>query len=86
MQWRRSVHSTVLLPSVHLGDRLPALNPEHIRRYGYSAAHEREDVSPYSTSLTDAEWDLVSHLFERAPIQRGTPMYYSRRQLMNACS
>lgn len=35
------------------------------KRYGYTAAHRREDVSPYSTNLTDAEWDLVADLFER---------------------
>lgn len=50
------------------------------------AAHRREDVSPYSTNLTDAEWDLVADLFERAPGQRGTPVHYSRRELVNACS
>ena len=56
------------------------------KRYGYTAAHRREDVHPYSTSLTDAEWDLVADLFERAPGQRGTPARYSRRELVNACS
>lgn len=56
------------------------------KRYGYTAAHRREDVSPYSTNLTDAEWDLVCDLFERAPGQRGTPVHYSRRELVNACS
>jgi putative transposase len=33
------------------------------RRYGYTAAHRREDVPFYSTNLTDAEWDLVADLF-----------------------
>jgi transposase len=56
------------------------------RRYGYTAAHRREDVPFYSTNLTDAEWDLVADLFERAPGQRGTPAQYSRRELVNACS
>jgi transposase len=56
------------------------------KRYGYTAAHRREDVPPYSTNLTDAEWDLVADLFERAPGQRGTPVHYSRRELVNACS
>lgn len=56
------------------------------KRYGYTAAHRREDVPLYSTNLTDAEWDLVADLFERAPGQRGTPVHYSRRELVNACS
>jgi len=56
------------------------------KRYGYTAAHRREDVPFYSTNLTDAEWDLVADLFERAPGQRGTPAQYSRRELVNACS
>lgn len=56
------------------------------KRYGYTAAHRREDVPFYSTNLTDAEWDLVADLFERAPGQRGTPVHYSRRELVNACS
>lgn len=56
------------------------------KRYGYTAAHRREDVSPYSTNLTDAEWALVADLFERSPGQRGTPAHYSRRELVNACS
>jgi putative transposase len=56
------------------------------KRYGYTAAHRREDVPFYSTNLTDAEWDLVADLFERAPGQRGTPAHYSRRELVNACS
>lgn len=56
------------------------------KRYGYTAAHRREDVPLYSTNLTNAEWDLVADLFERAPGQRGTPAHYSRRELVNACS
>lgn len=56
------------------------------KRYGYTAAHRRKDVSPYSTNLTDAEWNLVADLFERSPGQRGTPAHYSRRELVNACS
>jgi putative transposase len=56
------------------------------KRYGYTAAHRREDVLPYSTNLTDAEWDLVADLFKRAPGQRGTSVHYSRRELVNACS
>jgi putative transposase len=59
---------------------------EGAKRYGYTAAHRREDISPYSTNLTDAEWELVADLFERLPGQRGTPVHYSRRDLVNACS
>ena len=55
------------------------------KRYGYTAAHRREIASSYSTNLTDAEWELVGDLFERAPGQRGTPAHYSRRDLVNAC-
>lgn len=43
-------------------------------------------MSPYSTNLTDAEWEMVADLFERVPGQRGTPAHYSRRELVNACS
>ncbi|MFC5513557.1 IS5 family transposase [Massilia jejuensis] len=56
------------------------------KRYGYTAAHRREDVPTYSTNLTDAEWELVADLFERTPGQRGTPAHYSRRGLVDACS
>jgi putative transposase len=56
------------------------------KRYGYTAAHRREEVPPYSTNLTDAEWELVVDLFERAPGLQGTPVHYSRRELVNACS
>jgi transposase len=44
------------------------------KRYGYTAAHRRKDVSPDSTNLTDAEWELVADLFERSPGQRGKPV------------
>ena len=59
---------------------------EGAKRYGYTAAHRRDDISPYSTNLTDTEWELVADLFERIPGQRGTPVHYSRRDLVNACS
>ena len=42
-------------------------------------------ISPYSTNLTDAEWELVADLFERLPGQRGMPVHYSCRDLVNAC-
>jgi transposase len=43
------------------------------------------DVPSHRTNLTDAEWDLVAGLFERAPGQRGTQLHYNRRELVNAC-
>ena len=66
--------------------RAYAERAEGAKRYGYTAAHRREDISPYSTNLTEAEWELVADLFERVPGQRGTPVHYSRRDLVNACS
>ena len=54
-------------------------------RYGYTAAHRREDgPSGMNTDLTDAEWALVSDLFERDG-QRGAPPRYERRHMVNAC-
>ena len=51
-----------------------------------AAAHRRETICPYSTNLTDADWELDADLFERMPGQRGTPAHYNRRGLVNACS
>jgi putative transposase len=56
------------------------------KRYGYTAAQRREDVPFYSTKLTDAKWDLVADLCERALGQRSRLAQYSRRELVNACS
>lgn len=54
-------------------------------RYGYTAAHRRSDgASGMNTDLTDAEWALVSDLFERAG-QRGAPPRFERRLTVNAC-
>ena len=54
-------------------------------RYGYTAAHRRRDgPSGMNTDLTDAEWALVSDLFERDG-QRGAPPRYERRHMVNAC-
>ena len=53
-------------------------------RYGYTAAHRRADgASGMNTDVTDAEWALVSDLFERAG--RGAPARYERRHMVNAC-
>jgi transposase len=73
----------VRLKPVH---RAHAGRAEGAKRYGYTVAHRREDIAPYSTNLTDAEWELVADLFERVPGQRETPVHYSRRDLVSACS
>lgn len=36
--------------------RACAVRAEGTKRYGYTAAHRREAISPYSTNLTDAQW------------------------------
>jgi transposase len=54
-------------------------------RVGYSARHRRDEgASGMNTDLTDAEWALVSDLFERHG-GRGAPPTHSRRVLLNAC-
>lgn len=54
-------------------------------RTGYTDAHRRSDgASGLNTDLTDAEWALVSDLFERNG-QRGAPPRYARRTVVNAC-
>ena len=54
-------------------------------RYGYTEAHRRSDgASGMNTDLTDAEWVLVSDLFEREG-QRGAPPRFERRVMVNAC-
>ena len=35
--------------------RRPYTAAKPAKRYGYTAAHRREDIQPYSTNLTDAE-------------------------------
>jgi transposase len=52
------------------------------RTYGYSEAH-RSKSEGYSTALTDAEWALVSDLFDsNGP---GRPSNVSRRAILDAC-
>lgn len=54
-------------------------------RYGYTEAHRRlEPEQTYQSCLTDAEWELVSDLFENEG-GRGLPPRYSRRELVDAC-
>lgn len=55
---------------------------EKPRKYGYSESH-RSMGPGYSTSLTDAEWDLVSDLFEYTG--PGRPSQVPRRSILNAC-
>ena len=53
-------------------------------RYGYAESHcDDGDVTRYPGALTDAEWALVSNLFEHdGP---GKPPKYPRRKLLDAC-
>lgn len=52
------------------------------RSYGYSEAH-RSTGDGYSTALTDAEWALVSDLFEKTG--PGRPSEIPRRAILDAC-
>jgi len=55
------------------------------RRYGYTQAHRRhEPEQRYPSCLTDAEWALVSDLFDR-PDAQGLPPTHSRRLMVDAC-
>jgi len=54
-------------------------------RYGYREHHrDSGDARRYSTSLTDAEWALVSEVFERDG-GRGKPPQHARRWVVDAC-
>lgn len=54
-------------------------------RYGYRERHRpAAGERSYSSSLTDAEWELVKELFERDG-GRGLPARVSRRALVDAC-
>jgi putative transposase len=54
-------------------------------RTGYTDMHRRSDgPRGQHTDLTDAEWVLVSDLFERDGLP-GTPQRYERRMVVNAC-
>jgi len=53
-------------------------------RYGYTESHRDDgDLNRYPGALTDAEWALVSDLFERTG--PGKPPKYPRRKLLDAC-
>ncbi len=63
----------------------PLRAQEKERRYGYGAAHRDEgDAVRYPSSLTDAEWEAVRHLFD-PPGKTGRPPTYSRRLMLDAC-
>lgn len=54
-------------------------------RYGYTDAHRRQEPEQtYLSCLTDAEWALVSDLFDHEG-GRGLPPRVSRRTMVNAC-
>jgi transposase len=58
---------------------------ERAKRYGYQPAHRDEgDALRYPSSLTDAEWEAVRHLFD-PPGKTGRPPRYPRRQMLDAC-
>lgn len=53
------------------------------RRYGYGPRHRREKLNiRYTSSLTDAEWDLVHDLFENEG--PGRPPAHERRAMVDA--
>lgn len=80
----RAAGITRLKPVRAVAARAPVQGGQAVR-YGYTAAHRREDgASGMNTDLTDAEWALVAELFERDG-GRGTPARYGRRHVVNAC-
>ena len=70
------------------GDKRPAPPPSaptKEKRYGYGAAHRDEgDALRYPSSLTDAEWEAVKHIFD-PPGKTGRPPTYPRRLMLDAC-
>lgn len=58
---------------------------ESARRYGYTPAHRRQEAEQcYQSCLTEAEWALVSDLFDNTGAQ-GLPPTHSRKQMVDAC-
>jgi putative transposase len=54
-------------------------------RYGYTQVHRRKaSAEGMPTDMTDAEWVLVSDLFERKS-GAGAPAAHARRDIVNAC-
>lgn len=59
--------------------------PERAKRYGYQPAHRDEgDALRYPSSLTDAEWEAVRHIFD-PPGRTGRPPKIPRRVMLDAC-
>ena len=64
---RRSLRGLGIVPTT-----VPIAAPQKVapdksaKRYGYTAAHRRDERQRYSTDLTDPEWALVSDLFGRS--------------------
>ena len=88
-----SVHSATVHKGLHeAGIRrerakvVPAEKGESApRRYGYEQAHRRHlPEQDHPSSLTDAEWRLVSDLFESEQ-GRGVPARYRPRLFADAC-
>jgi putative transposase len=65
--------------------RVYATAAKGAKRYGYTAAHRREDVPPYSTNLTDAEWQLVADLSGRATANYVRTTANSLRSFLRRC-
>lgn len=62
-----------------------ALPEQTARRYGYQARHrEGPDSGLYATSLIDAEWALVSEVFDWEG-RPGKPPRHPRRAVVDAC-
>ena len=58
---------------------------EKAKRYGYQVAHRDEgDALRYPSSLTDAEWEAVKHIFD-PPGRAGRPPNVPRRVMLDAC-
>jgi len=58
---------------------------EKAKRYGYQPAHrDAGDAVRYPSSLTDAEWEAVKHIFD-PPGKTGRPPTYPRRVMLDAC-
>lgn len=67
------------------GEAVAPPGPVAARAYGYTARHrDPGDSTRYPACLTDAEWALVSDLFEVAG--PGKPPKYPRRRVVDACA
>ena len=76
----RAKPTTTQGPQVATQAPSPDVSP---KSYGYTKAHRRPRGPGYTTSLTDAEWAIVSDLFEYSG--PGRPAEVPRRSLLDAC-